>query len=88
MSPAEIAAASACFSCLPNPQAALLYLANTIVVNGSTGGGGSGTTLVVLTGSNTPTNAQGPASGGAMAYNEVPNLWTWNTTALRWDQIV
>lgn len=89
MTPQEIETASRCYACVSNQGAALLMLANTIVVNGSTGGGGSGSgSVVVLTGPNVPTPAQGPASGGGIAYNEVPNLWTWNTSTSQWNQIV
>ena len=88
MSPAEIAAESSCFSCIPDPLRSLVFLANAIAVNGGSGGGGANGSIVPLTGSNTPTPAQGPASGGAVAYNEVPNLWTWNTSLSQWDQLV
>lgn len=86
MTPAEIAEQSACYACIPNSQAALLFLANNISVSG--GGGGTTTSIVALTGSNAPTPAQGPSSGGGVAYNEVPNLWIWNTSTSQWNQIV
>lgn len=83
----EIETASACYACISNQGAALLMLSNAIVVNGSTGGGGSGSgDVIALTGSNVP--AAAPTSGKGVAYNEVPNVWTWNATAARWDQVV
>jgi hypothetical protein len=85
----EIESASACYGCISDKPAALLMLANTIAINGGTGGGGSGSGSVVpLTGSNVPTPAQAPASGGGVAYNEVPNVWVWNATSGAWDQII
>lgn len=85
----EIESASACYACVSNPNAALVMLANTIAANGGTGGGGSGSgSIVVLSGSNVPTPAQGPAFGGGVAYNQVPNVWVWNTSTSQWDQIV
>jgi hypothetical protein len=84
MDPQTIAENSRCYACIPDKQAAVLYLLDQI----SSGGGGGSGSVVALTGADAPTPAQGPASGGGVAYNEVPNLWVWNTTTSQWDQIV
>lgn len=75
---------SACYQCIPaGLQGAIqIYLLDQIAAGG---GGGIGD-IVALTGSNAP--AAAPSSGRGIAYNEVPNLWIWNTTSLAWDQIV
>lgn len=79
--PQTIATNAACYSCLPDKMAAILYLLDS----GGSAGGSVGD-MVFLTGANVPVAA--PASGKGIAYNEVPNVWVWNTTSARWDQIV
>lgn len=76
MEPNEIAEASACFACIADKEAALLYLAEQIVA----GGGGGGGTTQIATGASDPVGA--PAAGIVLfVRTDVVRVLQWNGSA-------
>lgn len=85
--PATLLPLANCFACLNSNQLLAIntYLLCLINNNGGGGGGGGAVQVFPLTGSNTPAAVP---TGGGIAYNEVGDVWIWNTTLADWEKII